>query len=82
MAITQNPQSIKPGRPSPAIRDVAYSLDALVPGFYLWVGTWAIRIGGCPAEPGYPGTIHAPAGLGIVLPGYRVWTTYQGSYDP
>jgi hypothetical protein len=41
-----------------------------------------LRIGGCEAENTYPGTIHDFWGVAIVLPGYRIFTSYQGSYDP
>jgi len=64
------------------LQAIAYSMDALVPGFYLWAGPLKLRLGGCKPEPNYPGTIHASAGIGIVLPGYRIFTTYRGSYDP
>ncbi|MCL1470805.1 hypothetical protein [Argonema antarcticum] len=61
---------------------IAYSMDALIPGFYLWFGSLKIRIGGSEAEETYPGTIHSFAGMALVLPGYRIYSTYQGSYDP
>ncbi|NJL20168.1 MAG: hypothetical protein HC895_03990 [Leptolyngbyaceae cyanobacterium SM1_3_5] len=71
---------------SPAVGDsrraIAYSMDALVPGLYFWFGKIAIRIGGSPPETNYPGTIHSFAGAALVLPGYRIYSTYQGSYDP
>ena len=71
---------------SPAISDsrraIAYSMDALVPGVYFWLGKIAIRIGGSSAETDYPGAIHSFAGAALVLPGYRIYSTYQGSYDP
>ncbi len=65
-----------------SLRAIAYSMDALVPGLYIWVGTIKLRIGGSLPEANYPGTIHSPAGIAIVLPGYRIYSTYQGSYDP
>ena len=61
---------------------IAYSMDALIPGLYLWLGSLKIRIGGSEAEENYPGTIHSFAGMALVLPGYRIYSTYQGSYDP
>lgn len=64
------------------LRSVAYSIDVLVPGFYLWLGPLILRVGGCQAETSYPGTIHSCYGVALVLPGYRIWTTYQGSFDP
>jgi hypothetical protein len=68
-----------------SLRAIAYSMDLLIPGFYAWVGKIRIRIGG--AEPDdtpyrYPGTIHSLAGIALVLPGYRIFTTYQGTHDP
>jgi hypothetical protein len=41
-----------------------------------------IRIGGSEPEESYPGTIHSPIGIALVFPGYRIYSTYQGSYDP
>lgn len=63
-------------------RDIAYSMDCLVPGLYFWFGRRSICIGGCEAETGYPGTVHSFAGLALVLPNYQIWTTYRGDYDP
>lgn len=64
------------------LRAIAYSMDALIPGFYFWWGALKIRVGGSLAEASYPGTIHSSAGIAFVLPGYRIYSTYQGSYDP
>ncbi len=64
------------------LRAIAYSMDALIPGFYCWFGPLKIRIGGSEAEDNYPGIIHSFAGVGLVLPGYQIYTTYQGIYDP
>jgi hypothetical protein len=63
-------------------RAIAYSMDALVPGLYLWFGPVHLRIGGAQPEERYPGVVHSNAGIALVLPGYRIWSTYQGSYDP
>lgn len=65
-----------------ALRAIAYSMDALVPGIYFWCGALKIRIGGSSAEPSYPGTLHRRIGIAIVLPGYRIYTTYRDTYDP
>ncbi len=65
-----------------ALKAIAYSLDALIPGLYLWFGPFKIRLGGSLPEESYPGTIHSAVGLAMVLPGYRIYSTYQGSYDP
>lgn len=64
------------------LRAIAYSMDALIPGFYAWFGSLRIRIGGSEAEETYPGTIHSFAGVALVLPGYRMLSSYQGAYDP
>lgn len=65
-----------------SLRDVAYSMDALIPGLYFWIGSLVIRIGGSEAEENYSGTIHSLIGVALVLPDYRIYTTYQGDYDP
>jgi hypothetical protein len=73
-----------------AMKAITYSMDALVPGLYIWFGpllalrrrSLKLRLGGSKAEEEYSGTIHSSVGMALVLPGYRVYTTYQGSYDP
>lgn len=85
MSISQpeKPQSLKAiNSPDLQMRAIAYSLDTLIPGLYIWLGTIKIRIGGSESEESYPGTIHSPIGIALVLPGYRIYSTYQGSYDP
>jgi hypothetical protein len=70
-------------------------MDALVPGLYIWFGPLvALRrrsLLGTQAKPEAEargkqgrrrGTIHSSTGIALVLPGYRIYTTYQGSYDP
>ena len=75
--------SLKPiNLPDFQLRAIAYSLDTLIPGFYIWLGAIKIRIGGSLPEESYPGTIHSPIGIALVLPGYRIYSSYQGSYDP
>ncbi len=64
------------------LRSIAYSMDALIPGFYLWLGSIRVRVGGSLPEDTYPGAVHSSAGIALVLPGYRIYSTYQGSYDP
>jgi hypothetical protein len=64
------------------LRAIAYSMDALIPGFYFWFGAFKLRIGGSLPEENYPSTLHSFAGVAIVLPGYQIHTTYHGSYDP
>ncbi|WP_293153918.1 MULTISPECIES: hypothetical protein [unclassified Microcoleus] len=76
-------KSLKPiNPPDLQMRAIAYSLDTLIPGFYIWLGALKIRIGGSEPEESYPGIIHSPIGIALVLPGYRIYSTYQGSYDP
>ena len=65
-----------------ARRAIAYSTDALIPGFYFWLGNWSFRIGGSEPEDNYPVVIHSPVRIALILPGYHIWTTYHGSYDP
>jgi hypothetical protein len=73
---------MQPPSAEPALRAIAYSMDTLIPGLYLWWGSLKIRIGGSLPEPTYPGTLHSPIGIALVLPGYRIYTTYQSTYDP
>jgi hypothetical protein len=66
-------------------REIAYSMDTLVPGVYLWAGSFAIRIWGAAPDDSpyrYPGTLNSRYGVAIVLPGYHILTTYKDSYDP
>jgi len=62
-------------------RAIAYSMDALIPGIYIWIGSWNFRLGGSRAEKAYPGTVNSFSGMALVLPGYRIYSTYQGDYD-
>jgi hypothetical protein len=66
-------------------RAIAYSMDLLIPGLYIWIGGFSIRLFG--TEPDdhphkYPGTLNSHAGMALILPGYRIFTTYKNSYDP
>jgi len=63
-------------------RALAYSMDTLIPGLYIWLGPLTIRLGGSQPEENYPGTLHNFAGIALTLPGYRIYSTYHGSYDP
>ena len=79
----EKPLYLKPiNPPEPQMRAIAYSLDTLIPGLYIWLGAIKIRIGGSEPEENYPGTIHSAIGIALVFPGYRIYSTYQGSYDP
>jgi hypothetical protein len=67
------------------LRAIAYSMDTLIPGVYFWWKPVAMRLGGCEPEDQpyrYPGKIHSDFGFAIVLAGYRIFTTYKGTYDP
>jgi hypothetical protein len=64
------------------LKAIAYSLDCLIPGFYMWLGPIRLRLGGSLPEENYSGTIHRRVGIAVVLPGYRIYSTYQGDYDP
>jgi hypothetical protein len=69
---------------SEQLRVIAYSMDLLIPGFYFWCPYFTIKIGGAIPDDNpykYPGKIHSSTGIGIVLPGYKIFTSYQGSYD-
>lgn len=81
MTSLQDEQQV-PNSPTNALKAIAYSLDALIPGLYAWVGPIKLRIGGSQPEENYSGTIHSSIGIALVLPGYRIYSTYQDSYDP
>ena len=66
------------------LRAIAYSMDLLIPGVYIWCPWFALKIGGSTPDDKpykYPGMIHASNGVAVVLPGYKIFTSYQGSYD-
>ena len=65
----------------PQLQAIAYSMDALIPGLYLWFGSVRLRLSGSAPEANYPGTVHSPVGIALVLPGYRIYSTYHGCYD-
>jgi hypothetical protein len=63
------------------IRTIAYNMDLLIPGFYLWAGDLVMQIGGEKPDDRphrYPGTLHSNFGIAWVLPDYRILTTYRG----
>ena len=81
-AIARNCASSKENE---AMRAIAYSMDLLLPGLYIWLLSFSFRIGGSVPDDipyKYPGKIHELTGIALVLPGYRIFTTYQGTYDP
>lgn len=78
----ERPLASKAKQSDLSLKAIAYSMDALIPGLYLWIGSTRIRLGGSLPEESYSGTIHSPIGIALVLPGYRIHSTYHGSYDP
>jgi hypothetical protein len=65
-------------------RAIAYSMDLLIPGFYLWMGSYTLRLFGEKPDDApykYPGILNSRYGVALVLPGYRIFTTYHQSYD-
>ncbi|MHC5718564.1 MAG: hypothetical protein ACYTX0_42450 [Nostoc sp.] len=80
-AIARNSASFKENE---AMRAIAYSIDLLLPGLYIWLLGFSFRIGGSLPDDipyKYPGKIQSYTGIALVLRGYRIFTTYQGSYD-
>jgi hypothetical protein len=66
-------------------REIAYSMDLLIPGLYVWIGNFTLRLFGEKPDDTphkYPGTLNSRYGIALVLPGYRIFTTYHQSYDP
>ena len=66
-------------------RAIAYSMDLLIPGLYIWLGRFAFRLFGEKPEDApyrYPGMLRSRYGVALVLSGYRIFTTYKDSYDP
>ncbi|MEH1963413.1 MAG: hypothetical protein V7L05_26915 [Nostoc sp.] len=99
-ALARNCTSFKENE---AMRAIAYSMDLLLPGLYIWLLGFSFRIGGSVPDDipyKYPGKIHPTGsavplcwnnktglphsytGIALVLPRYRIFTTYQGIYDP
>jgi hypothetical protein len=63
-----------------AKRSITFSLDACYTGFYLWFGSFCLRIGGVDVnESGslypYPYLVPTYFGFGFVLPNYFSWHT-------
>jgi hypothetical protein len=65
-------------------REIAYSMDLLIPGLYIWIGNYTLRLFGAKPDDTpykYPGILNSRYGIALVLPGYRIFTTYHQSYD-
>jgi hypothetical protein len=66
-------------------RQIAYSMDLLIPGLYIWIGSYTLRLFGQKPDDSpykYPGVLNSRYGIALVLPGYHIFTTYHNSYDP
>jgi hypothetical protein len=66
-------------------RAISYSMDLLIPGLYIWLGSVTIRLFGAKPDDTpykYPGVLNSNYGIALILPGYRIFTTYKSSYDP
>ena len=66
-------------------RSIAYSMDLLIPGLYIWLGSFTIRLFGAVPDDTpckYPGMLNSNYGIALILPGYHIFTTYQNPYDP
>ncbi len=53
-------------------RSIAYSMDLLIPGIYIWLGVFTIRLFGEKPDDNphkYPGVLNSNYGIAIVLPG-------------
>ncbi|MUH00484.1 hypothetical protein F7734_52745 [Scytonema sp. UIC 10036] len=78
-------KKIAPPKENEQMRAISYSMDLLIPGSYIWFPGFSIRIGGSIPDDlpyKYPRKIHSPIGIALVLPGYKIFTAYQGTYDP
>ena len=87
MTITNPPSAISTQQAAHTerMRIVTYNMDLLLPGVYLWLGFIVIRLGGHQPDDSphrYSGMINSRYGIAVVLPGYKIFTSYKGSYDP
>jgi hypothetical protein len=88
MSLDTSPQSLSISKDTDVNdpkRAIAYSMDLLIPGLYIWLGRYTFRLYGAEPEDTpykYPGMLDSHYGVALVLPGYRIFTTYKGSYDP
>lgn len=63
---------------------ICYSMDLLIPGVYFWCPWIKLKIGGGMPNNNpyrYPGKIHSAYGIAVVLPGYKIFTSYQEKYE-
>jgi hypothetical protein len=88
MSSTTPPKTVSAGTDtaiSEQKRAIAYSMDLLIPGLYIWLGSFTVRLFGSQPEDEpyrYPGVLNSSYGIALVLPGYRILTTYRNSHDP
>jgi hypothetical protein len=64
-------------------RSIACSMDLLIPGLYIWLGNFTVRLFGAKPDDTpykYPGKLSSNYGVALVLPDYHIFTTYKGSY--
>jgi hypothetical protein len=65
-------------------RAIAHSMDLLIPGLYIWIGNYTLRLFGEQPDDTpykYPGMLNSCNGIALVLPSYRIFTIYHQSYD-
>ncbi len=59
-------------------KDLAWCLDTLIPGVYLWAGDCIWSLGGSTAEDSHPYTIQDGVGFAIILPNlWNVATPFE-----
>lgn len=61
-------------------RSLTFSLDACYIGFYFWIGSFTLRVGGIDVKDSgspyfYPYIVPTFIGFGFVLPNYFSWHT-------
>jgi hypothetical protein len=65
-------------------RAIAYSINLLTPGLYIWLGSFTVRLFGSQPDDEpyrYPGVLNSNYGIALVLPGDRLLTTDRTSLD-
>lgn len=55
--------------------DLAYCIDALIPGVYIWIEKFSIRLWGCISDDSYSFYLKTFCGIAIVLPGFHIIST-------
>lgn len=61
---------------------IPYTMDALIPGFSPWFGPLQVGICGREAKKTHPSMRPGYTARALVLPTQRIFSTYQGDYDP